>query len=780
MAGYMKINGVWSPFTPWVKVAGVWKLPKRGLVKFGSYWRAWWLDTGATDTPAFNLTDTEGGFVGTVYHVSEEADGRLLFSGNHDGLNGIGSIGLCRTTASGVPTTDFQTFFDDRRVYKTIIQPDGKILVGHESYYWNGSSTSRGICRLLSTGALDTTFQTNVGNGFGQQSTDIALQADGKILIVGYGTWNNGATAYTIVRLNATGTLDTAFQTAVGTGLSGWGYSLALQSDGKILIGGSFANFNGDATKAKLVRLNLDGTVDATFATPTFSNSSDYITRVKVLTNGKILICGRFTTVNGVASATVAQLNADGSLDTAFSALLNGGGGSNTTNDLAIQSTGKIVLVGNWTTFAGQSRPYLCRLNADGSFDSTFSNQNLSSTDATISYVAGVNVLSSDRIAVSGNWKQFGVTNCRSFAMLTSTGAIDNTFINYATGFDGAVHAVHIQSNGKIIFGGKFQNYGTTPAPRLIRFNTDGSIDTSFLTAIGSGPNTNGPDNAVDSIAEDSSGRLIIGGSFTLFNGITARGIARLLSTGAKDSSFTLGTTNSQVSKVIVDNDGNYICMDYWGVRRLNANNTLGFSITNSNSVNDIAVTSSNQIIVVGGFNPFISTSTAKYIVCLNSDGTENTTFTANTGTGFSAAMNQVKIDGTGKIIVAGRTATYSGITASLFRLDANGFRDTTFAGLSLDWYGATASLEVLEVLQDGSLITGGLVTSQNQTIFKLWNDGSVDTKFKANLDRIYWSNVTDKIVMLKQDPVSKKVFVVGDFGKAGSINRTRVTVIQY
>ena len=110
------------------------------------------------------------------------------------------------------------------------IQSDGKILVGGTFFTYNGVSANR-VIRLNSDGSVDNTFVT--GTGFNNYVLSIVIQSDGKILVGGGFTAYNGVSANRIIRLNSDGSIDNTFVT--GTGFDNYVYSIAIQSDGKIL-----------------------------------------------------------------------------------------------------------------------------------------------------------------------------------------------------------------------------------------------------------------------------------------------------------------------------------------------------------------------------------------------------------------------------------------------------------------------------------------------------------------------------------------------------------------
>jgi uncharacterized delta-60 repeat protein len=186
-------------------------------------------------------------------------------------------------------------------VRSLVAQADGKIVIGGDFTTVDATSRDR-VARLDSDGSLDATF---IPPSFDNTVMEIAQQADGKTVVAG---WFTGF----IERLNTDGSLDAAFNPTPDSFL----YAVQIQTDGKILIGGEFANVNGSA-RTLIARLNSDGTLDAGF-NPVLSGSR--VENIRVQPDGKILIGGFISLVNGVARNNFARLNADGTLDAAFSA----------------------------------------------------------------------------------------------------------------------------------------------------------------------------------------------------------------------------------------------------------------------------------------------------------------------------------------------------------------------------------------------------------------------------------------------------------------------------
>jgi uncharacterized delta-60 repeat protein len=382
--------------------------------------------------------------------------------------------------------------------------------VGGDFGFFNGATVNN-IVRLNSDGTRDT---TNTGTAFNGNVFSIAIQSDGKIVVGGLFTTFNGATVNRIVRLNSDGTIDTAFTTNTGTAFNSlFVYSVAIQSDGKIVVGGWFTTFNG-ATVNRIVRLNADGTRDTAFTTNTGTAFNSTVYSIAIQSDGKIICGGAFTSFNGVTVNRIVRLNSDGTIDTAFTANTNTDYLNNSIYSIAIQSDGKIICGGDFTTF--ETFRYIVRLNTDGTRDTAFT---------------------------------------------TNTG----------TAFNSQINEIAIQSDGKIVCGGSFTTFNGVTVNRIVRLNADGTRDTAFTTNTGTAFNS-----TVESIAIQSDGKLVIGGSFTTFNGVTVNRIVRLNSDGTRDTAFTTNTGtafDSFVLPIAVQSDGKIVCGGgFLGYNNINRN----------------------------------------------------------------------------------------------------------------------------------------------------------------------------------------------------------------
>ena len=374
-------------------------------------------------------------------------------------------------------------------VFVSRTQSDGKILVGGTFNSWNSTGVGR-IVRLNSDGTRDTDFSTNIGTGANDYVVSIAIQSDGKIVLGGgFTTWN-GTTVGRIVRLNSDGTRDTAFTTNNGTGASSAVQSITLQSDGKILVGGSYTSWNG-TTVNRIVRLNSDGTRDTTFTTNTGTGANDSVDLIAIQSDGKIIVGGGFTTWNGTTSmGRIVRLNSDGTRDTAFTT--NTGTGANSyVTSITMQSDGKILIGGNFTTWNGTTGiGRIVRLNTDGTRDTAFSNNiGTGGND----YVYSIAIQSDGEIVVGGSFTSWNSTGVGRIVRLNSDGTRDRTFTtNNGTGANSIVYSIAIQSDGKIVVVGYFSIWNGSTVGYIVRLSSNGSTQEQNATFTAEGDGASG------------------------------------------------------------------------------------------------------------------------------------------------------------------------------------------------------------------------------------------------------------------------------------------------
>jgi uncharacterized delta-60 repeat protein len=389
-------------------------------------------------------------------------------------------IFLFATNANAQPGTNDPSFDPGMGcgadVHTLTLQPDGTIIVGGVFESYDGT-TRRRIARANPDGTLDGNFA--IGYGFNGPVYATALQTNGKIIAAGdfsqYGSTSTGIGG--MVRINFDGVRDITFSTSSGFDMPV--YCIALQPDGKIIAGGAFFTFNG-SLRNSIARVNTDGSNDATFNPGT--GFDEGVLAIALQNDGKIVVAGSFTSFNGTPRNYLARLNSNGTLDATFNI---GTGFDYPVSAVAIQPDGKIIVGGDFTSINGVQRNRIARLNANGSLDATFD------PGYGFDYYIHAMVIQPDgKIIVGGYFTECDGIPINNIARLNANGTLDQSF-NPGAGFDDIVLALALQPDGHIVVGGRFTAIDGTPRANIARLIGGGgvNIDQSITNGIRIFPN---------------------------------------------------------------------------------------------------------------------------------------------------------------------------------------------------------------------------------------------------------------------------------------------------
>ncbi len=402
----------------------------------------------------------------------------------------------------------------------------------------------------------------------------VVLQADGKILIGGAFT-NIGGFTGRFARLTADGTLDTNFNPNVNP--NGFPiFALAVQADGKVLVGGQGGVF---------ARLDSNtGLRDTSFTSGSGTNGT--VSALVVQADGKILVGGSFGFIGQSSQPrnNIARLNPDGTVD-AFNP--NVGGSVNT---LAVQTDGKILIGGFFVSVGGQPRNFIARLNPDGLLDTTFNPNANQSVDA-------LAVQSDGKILVGGQFTSIGGQPRNYFARLNTDGSLDTSFNPNS---NGGINSLAVQADGKALVGGGFTSIGGQPRTRLGRLNADGTTDSSFDINVNNG----GAQSSVNALSLQADGKILVGGVFISIGGQLRNRIARLTNTGpalqtlsATSSTITWsrGGTSPEVDRVTFESSTD-------GVNYTSVGNALRSGTTSDWQLTGLSLTPGNLYLRARGY----------------------------------------------------------------------------------------------------------------------------------------------------------------------------------
>jgi len=360
------------------------------------------------------------------------------------------------------------------------------------------------------SGTVDQTFPNGADYGFDSSVYAIAVQADGKILVGGdFGYYYFDGDSYFapyLIRLNPDGTVDTDFST---NNLNGAVYSIAIQPDGKILLGGGFNYYDYDGNYYyHIIRINSDGSPDYTF--PVGGGFNNDVYDIQLQSDGKILVGGVFSQYNGYDAYDIIRLNSNGSIDSSFLIGDNNVSFDNYVNTIKIQPDGKILVGGAFNYYGNVSRNYITRLNSNGTLDTTFVVGNGFNNE-----VYSIDLQSDGKIIVGGNFGDNGYYDnnpCNYIVRLNTDGSLNSTF---GFGVNNTVNKVLVQSDDKILVAGYiggfwpyYNSYYTISADELVRYNADTTIDWGFYhnEMFGDG---------VYVLALNANNEIYVGGDFT-------------------------------------------------------------------------------------------------------------------------------------------------------------------------------------------------------------------------------------------------------------------------
>jgi uncharacterized delta-60 repeat protein len=666
--------------------------------------------------------------------------------------------------------------FTDGSVTASLLLPDGKLIIGGSFNKVHGVDR-HGLARLNADGTLDETFDAGAGpggwlGGVFAGPPRIVRQSDGKLIVSGLSSFD-GLPRNGVARLNPDGSLDTGYNP--GRGLSryplddgngnpvqpGYVTAVVVQADGKVLLYGYFdyvftgpgtyvscsgiARFHADGTfdfdfpryggvavnKAAqrpdgkiyvladlgLYLFNADGTVDQSYGPGELDQST--IPELFVQQNGQLILFGSVTTKAGAPPKGLVRLSQSGAVDPTFNppALLSHDGVPGVST-VAEQSDGQLIVGGNFHRSDGEVANGIVRLASNGTRDGSFSGAGTGNSGS----ISTIAIRPGDgAIFAGGNFTTFAGVRRHTLAWLSPGRLTDETFVGLsgATDYAPQINSIVPQPDGKILVGGSFSSFDGAPRNNLLRFNSDGTLDPTF------DPNLE-IDGSIRNILLQPDGKIVVAGLFRGVNGVRAGGIARLNGDGTLDSSFDAGTgSDISISTIVRDSDGNFF---------------------------------------VGGlFSAFNGVPRAR-IAKLGPDGALDVTF--DPGSGFTSPVLAIAPDGAGNIHVGGSFNRHQGTTALRYvRLSATTAERTS----SPTHAGANGVVRAIERSPDGKFYVGGDFTTfdgvSRSKIVRLDSNGLVDSFVGPTLD-----------FNIRTLAAHGNKVVLGGFGPEGSPRLRRLT----
>ncbi|NCC31972.1 MAG: hypothetical protein EOM24_08090, partial [Chloroflexia bacterium] len=712
---------------------------------------------------------------GTVEAVVVQPDHKIILAGSFQTINGEARHGLARLNPDGTVDQSFRLttpLILGTPIFRTLVLlADGKLLVGGTfNILGNDNQFRHHLVRLEADGRVDESFLAQVNGPL----YSMLLQPDGKLVVGGEFTQVAGEDRQNLARLNADGSLDPSFE--IGEGADGGVYALAQQADGKILLGGMFRNFNG-AAAFRLARLESDGTRDATFAV----NANDTVYAIAVQPDGKIVFGGAFNAVNDVTRFALARVQPDGTLDD-----LNPGMFYEVKSILALADN-SLVLGGWFSSIIFGGRPLyhdarITLINNEGAL------ANVVTFDGQPTEVKTLAARPDGLIIAGGNFRNlvkfegFPVIYRHSLAMLTpSLEMIGNFEVIVAN--PGQVQQIVPLANGEVLVVGAFSLANGMPQIAAARLSREGDFDAAFV------PPFRRSSNQVSSAIALPDGNYLLGGNFT--DNYTDQDLVgqTLVLVDQQGALLPFPRYGMPFPKLLFDAQGRILVGGWGGLFRLRADGTLDDSFAADSApgsgtepdgmpgrINALLELPNGQLLVAGKFSSFAGEARST-VVRLNTDGTLDTTFVppafATLNPSFSPPeAYALALQGT-QVLVGSNAFVQSGEESlrSLVRLGADGALDPTFAN---PFGNAGGAVRALHTLSDGSIMVGGTLQIVTPTqiynhIFQLQPNGQRNPAFGVGVTSIFGFGTGINHLALTTD---KRLLIGGQFSEIEGLPR--------
>ncbi|WP_374174094.1 T9SS type A sorting domain-containing protein [Flavobacterium tructae] len=644
---------------------------------------------------------------GTANSIAAQSTGKILIAGNIDSYDGkVLNTPVIRVNIDGSLDTTFPKVFFSSVINKIQVDSKDKIYI----------TSGKDLARLDPNGGYDSSY--TVGSSFPELIQATTTSADGSIFIAGgFFSWGE----LKVYKTKPDGNIDHNFS----NGTNSFNCSiatLALQSDGKLLVGGSFGTFGGTSVD-HLLRLNPDGTLDPSFSCPDITgNYLDYCKSIRITfvveqPDKKILVGGIIPAYNGAPARNLIRLNSDGSLDKTF---VTGTGTDAQINSITIRPNGNLFVCASNISPFNEYVPLAYNNYSIGTFfeldkNGTLLHREKSSLIDAKKIIKGVNG-QFNIIGESRSPYHRGLKTINNNGTLSVNTNLFRGFDNKLKGWSGNPKASSckdgvLQPDGKMILVGDFDTYNDVVTDGLVRLNNDYSIDTSFN--VGKSFTYPGSDPEIHSVALQSDGKILVGGYFDSYRGTPVKGkIIRLNKDGSLDTTFNFVSElfSTAPRQIEIQTDGKII-INVGALERLHSDGTLDDSYNpDSEGPGYFA-----KFSLLPDGKVLIPTRTK--IIKVNKDGSTDTSF--NSGEFNRAAEISFAIQPDGKILCAGEFFSYNGKSINgLLRLNGDGTLDSGF-DIGTGFNGEVTSVFIDS---DGKILVAGLFNNYNG----VWCNGSV------------------------------------------------------
>jgi uncharacterized delta-60 repeat protein len=658
-----------------------------------------------------------------VTDAAQMPNGQYVVGGNFVRANGQDSPGLARFDATGAADQTFRQNLSGATVQVEKLYPmaNGQLLVKGD--YTAGTVQRRYLFRLNADGTLDATFTLALpGAGMFPNVTQAIVQPNGRILVMGLYLTGNSV-SFDLFRVMSDGSRDTSFSAAL-TNFS-QDQLMALQTDGKIVLAGSMSMVNG-VRQFFFARLNFDGSTDTSYQSAAYTNARLYINSIALDANNSLLVGGQgINVINGQAVPLFRMLST-GAFDPTFTcpASLIG----RDCDRVAVQPNGQLtVLMSTYSSVSNLSYSFgsrLFRLQASGTPDAAF--QPGTGPDWAL---AEVRSLTNGNLLTWGDINNFSGQR-RTVAMLQPTGGLDAGFAPLLQ-VVGSIQKIMRQADGKLVVTGRFNTIDGHLTDRVARLLATGQPDVSF-----SWRQPNSASWSTSALAVQADGRVLLAGSsytsnvFTPTSPNVLSSFVRLTSAGTTDATFVPALTfsptsspNSSQIRLLAEQANGQIVVGGTFVDAAGKSNLT--QLTTTGAVEPTFAPSASQPAIYKGFvqanGAIVTTSTGTSpIQRLLANGQSDPSFTytlpvVTPGPGVWGTW----LDSVFPLPAGGYVATgILGTAEVLNSLSASGATSPGFASPFRPISGAAmpySGVNVVAGQPDGRLVVGGYVQKSNQ-----------------------------------------------------------------
>jgi uncharacterized delta-60 repeat protein len=610
------------------------------------------------------------------------------------GLTAVGLAPPAQATTAGTPDTVFNAQFLppailDGQVNATVMANDGSVFVG-------GRFTG-GLKKLNADGSLNTAFNTNVGTSlFGCEVNAIALTAGGEPVVgCGYNTDN----VY-LSKFNTNGTIDAPFAANVGAAFDAEVMTVIVSNSGEIYAGGVFTG--------KLKKFSSVGVPDTAFNGNVGSSLDDYVLDLMEMQAGSILATGAFT-------GRIKKFNSDGTLLTSPAATFNtsvAGAISDQGRALALTADGSILV-------GCQGGTNLYKINSDGTSTGAAAAFNSNIGSSLNGLVNDIQVLSDGSIVIGGRFNE-KLKTLNNDGSTTGTAA---TFNRVAAGFLLAdVYEIAVGTGNRIYAGGHFSE-------RLISFNADGSrtgAAGAFNAIV-----AHEPLGEFDVVARSGDGGFFAGGA------VSGR-IMKFASDGSPDSTFNtnaIGAINGMVRAIAVKCDGSLLVGgDFTNrLKMFNADGTTtGVAATFNTNVASVLDSNVRAVEVLADGSVVVGGDFTNRLMMFNADGTTTgaaAIFNTNVVSSLNSRVYEITLTSDGSVLVGGDFTN----RAKMF--NADGTTTGTAATFNTNMGSINGRAVAIALTNGGSVLVGSESTPY---LRKLNADGTGDASFNSNVTGVF------------------------------------------